>query len=130
MGRRHWSFVVTDKKYLYPLAAVLSLIGIASGVALKDPTYFSRMGNFIIGIGVWMSMRFTLREGINKHKDFSKNSPTIPSNGKLQQLNADFFNEISYSIGDARLQLHGFYITIYGAAVSSWGDLLIKAICY
>lgn len=124
--KRHWSFVVTDKKYLYPFIALLSVVGVLAGIKSDDPTYFSRVGNFIIGIGVWMSMRYTLREGINKHKDLSKSSPKLPGNGAFTQLNAKFFNEITFSIGDAKLQLHGFFIVIYGSAVSSFGDLISK----
>src|SRR3972149_9915879 len=99
---KHWSFVVTDKKYLYPIVALLSVIGVVIGSKFDDPTYFSRVGNFIIGIGVWMSMRYTLREGINKHKDLSKTSPTPLGSGHLSQLNAEFFNELAFSIGDAK----------------------------
>jgi len=124
--KRHWSFVVTDKKYLYTLVALLTVVGILAGIKLNDPTCFSRVGNFIIGIGVWMSMRYTLREGINKHKDLSKSSPTLPGNGPLSQLNLKFLNEIAFSIGDAKLQLHGFFIVIYGSAVSSFGDIILK----
>jgi len=123
---KHWSFVVTDKKYLYPIVALLSVIGVVIGSKFDDPTYFSRVGNFIIGIGVWMSIRFTLREGINKNKDYSKSFPALPSNGRLPQLNAKYFNEIAFSIGDAKLQLHGFFIIIYGSTVSSFGDLILK----
>ena len=126
--KRHWSFVVTDKKYLYPLVAFLSVVGVVAGIKFDNPTYFSRVGNFIIGIGVWMSMRYTLREGINKYKDLSKSSPTLPGSGPLYQLNEEFFNEITFSIGDAKLQLHGFFLVIYGSAISSFGDLILKCV--
>lgn len=86
------------------------------------------MGNFIIGIGVWMSMRFSLREGINKHKNLQDQSPTLPGNGPAKQLNATFFNNIGYSIGDAKLQLHGFYLVIYGSIIGSWGDILFDKV--
>ena len=124
--KRHWSFVVTDKKYLYPFVALLSVIGVVAGIESGDPTYFSRVGNFIIGIGVWMSMRYTLREGINKHKEALKSCPTLPGNGPAYQLNEKYFNEIAFSIGDAKLQIHGFFIVIYGSVVGSFGDLILK----
>ncbi len=99
------------------------MAGAAASVWYGEPTYFSRVGNFVIGVGVWMSMRYALREGINKHKDLVKSSPTIP---RTNALNSDFFNEIAFSIGDARLQLHGFFVVIYGSLVSSFGDLVIN----
>lgn len=126
--KRHWSFVVTDKKYLYPIVAILSVISLIIAVCNTDPSFFPRIGNFVIGIGVWMSLRYTLREGINKHKDLSKNTPTLPAQGKYSQLNIAFFNEIAYSIGDAQLQLHGFALVIYGSLVGSFGDYFVKAI--
>ena len=126
--KRHWSFVVTDKKYLYPVVVILSIAGLAAALHWEEPTYFSRIGGFIIGVGVWMSMRYTLREGINKHKDALKSSPTLPGPRPARQLNLAFFNEIAFSIGDARLQLHGFFIVIYGSSLSAFGDLLIKYI--
>jgi len=120
--KRHWSFVVTDKKYLYPFVALLTVAGVFSAILCREPTYLSRIGNFVIGIGVWMSMRYTLREGINKHKDLANSSPMIPG---TNHLNSDFFNEIAFSIGDAKLQIHGFFIVIYGSIISSFGDLAI-----
>lgn len=117
---------MTDPKYLYPFVGLISLSGIISAITFNDPLLFQRMGNLIIGVGVWMSMRFTLREGINKHKDISNQSPTLSGNGPLRQLNATFLNNISYSIGDAKLQLHGFYIVLYGSIIGSWGDVLFK----
>ena len=122
--KRHWSFVVTDKKYIYPLILLLSFAGIAAAIILKNPTYFSRTGNFIIAIGVWISMRYTLREGINKYKDLARSTPVFHG-GKL---NSDFFNDIAFSIGDAKLQIHGLCIVIYGSAVGSLGDLLLEAL--
>lgn len=124
--KRHWAFVVTDKKYLYPLVLLMTLMGIFAACYWKDPTYFSRVGNFIIGIGVWMSMRYTLREGINRYKNGLKSSPTLPGEGPGKAINPAYFNEIAYSIGDAHLQLHGFYIVIYGSTVGAFGDLIIS----
>lgn len=124
--KRHWSFVVTDKKYIYSFVVLLSVVGFGAGIKFNDPTYFSRVGNFIIGIGVWMGMRYTLREGINKHKYLSDSSPVLPSNGPYKQLNANYFNKVVFEIGDAELQLHGFFIVVYGSMVSSFGDLILK----
>lgn len=125
---RHWSFFVTEKKIIYPLVLFISVAGTGLAVIYSDPTFFSRMGNLIIVIGLWISMRFTLREGINKYKNCLDDSPTLPGNGPLRQINAEYFNKIGFLIGDANLQLHGLYITIYGAMVGSWGDLLLKTI--
>ena len=73
-----------------------------------------------------MSMRSALREGKNKHKDLSKSYPTLPESGRLSELNPSYFNKIAFSIGDAKLQLCGFIIVIYGSAVGSFGDLILK----
>ena len=121
--KRHWSFVVTDKKYLYPFVFLITLLGVIAALYFGEPTYFSRTGSFVIGIGVWMSMRYTLREGINKHKDMKKLSPHVPV---TNQLNIDFLNEITFSLGDAKLQLHGFFIVIYGSFIGSFGDLVLQ----
>lgn len=124
--KRHWSFVVTDKKYIYPFVILLTLAGFLAAIVYKNPEHFSRVGNLIVAVGVWISMRYTLREGINKYKNHAKSIPVLPDG----QVNSSFFNEIAFSIGDARLQLHGLYITIYGSIVGSFGDLLIeKLIC-
>lgn len=122
MGR-HWSFIVTDKRYLYPIAAGILVAGILAAFAFKDASFFSRAGNFIIGTGVWMGFRYTLREGINRHK--KSDSLVIPG---TNQLNADHFNSITFSIGDAHLQLHGFALVIIGSFVGSFGDLALKAV--
>lgn len=123
--KRHWSFVVCDAKYLYPAALFLLTAGVATALIFKDPVYLNRVGNFIIGIGVWMSMRYTLREGINRHKDLTRSSPTVPG---TNALNSEFFNQITFSIGDARLQLHGFGLVVLGSVVGSFGDLILKAV--
>jgi hypothetical protein len=91
--KKHWSFVVCDKMYLYPVASLIFVAGIAAAIMLKDPNQINRIGSFIIGIGVWMSMRFTLREGINRHKNALDSSPIIPGRGPAQQLNARYFNK-------------------------------------
>jgi len=67
-----------------------------------------------------MSMRYTLREGINRHKSGLTDHPTI--NG---QLNAAYFNEITFSIGDAQLQVHGFVLVLTGSLVGSYGDIFL-----
>ncbi|RAN69381.1 hypothetical protein B5P43_36360 [Bacillus sp. SRB_336] len=122
---RHWSFVVTDKRYLYVVAAVILVAGLVAAFLYQDASLFSRAGNFIIGTGVWMGMRYTLREGINRHKDASDESPVIAG---TWQLNAAYFNRITFSIGDAQLQLHGFALVIFGSLVGSFGDLILKAL--
>jgi len=126
--KRHWSFVVTDKKYLYPFAAAVLVTGLIVALIRKEPIQFNRVGNFLIGIGVWISMRYTLREGINKHKNAMKSRPVLPGSGKAVQLNADYFNEITFSIGDAQLQIHGFVLVIVGSIVGSYGDLILASI--
>ena len=123
--KRHWSFVVCDKKYLYPAVGLLLAIGLALAFSMKDPVQFNRVGNFIIGIGVWMTMRYTLREGINRHKDLADRSPAFPG---TNQINANFFNQIAFSIGDAQLQLHGFALVAVGSVVGSYGDVILQAL--
>ncbi|MCI5060801.1 MAG: hypothetical protein MRY79_06995 [Alphaproteobacteria bacterium] len=98
------------------------MAGIAAAIMLKDPNQINRIGNFIVGIGVWMSMRFTLREGINRHKNATDNSPVVP---ETRQLNSNYFNKVTFSIGDAYLQLHGFFLVIVGSLLGSYGDLII-----
>ncbi|MFZ2508569.1 MAG: hypothetical protein WAW79_08885 [Steroidobacteraceae bacterium] len=120
--KRHWSFVVCDKRYLYPVVGILMVIGLAAAFKLRDPTQFSRVGGFIIGIGVWISMRYTLREGINRVKDFAKTSPHVQG---TTQVNIDYFNQIAFSIGDAQLQVHGFVLVVLGSVVGSYGDLIL-----
>lgn len=119
--RRHWSFVVCDPKYLYPAAGALLLVGAVWAVAVGNLAHFNRVGNFIIGIGVWMSLRYTLREGIERYKDGRGSQATIPG---TNAVDSEFFNQIAYSIGDARLQLHGFALVVLGSIVGSFGDLM------
>jgi len=120
---RHWSFVVCDKKYVYPVAVMLLACGLWAAVGLKQPQHFNRAGNFIMAVGVWISMRHAFREGINRHKDHADTSPVIPG---TNQLNPAFFNQIAFSIGDAQLQLHGFALVIIGSMVGSLGDVALR----
>jgi hypothetical protein len=126
--KRHWSFVVTDKIYLYPIVAIISVFGIFYSIHSNDPTFFQRIGNFVIGIGVWMSLRYTLREGINSSQDMKKQMPSLPTGGKLNQINPALLNKFAFSIGDAHLQLHGFFLVIYGSIIGSFGDYIVKLI--
>lgn len=120
--KRHWSFIITDVRYIYPLALLLLVLGLLVAFACKDASHFNRFGNFIIGTGVWVSMRYTLREGINRHKNMANSFPTVPG---TNQLNATYFNSIAFAIGDAQLQLHGFFLVILGSIVGSFGDLFL-----
>lgn len=125
---RHWSFIVCDKRYLYPLVFLILLAGITAAISLRDPNQINRVGSLIIGAGVWMSMRFTLREGINRHKNALDSSPIIPGPGRAQQLNPRYFNNIGFSLGDAHLQIHGFFLVILGSILGSYGDLIIRGL--
>lgn len=124
---RHWSFVVTDRRYLHIGAALILLAGLTLAVTSGDATHFSRVGNFVIGTGVWMSMRYTLREGINRVKDSRAQSPVLPGPGPARALNSAHFNNIAFSIGDAILQVHGFALVLVGSAVGSYGDWALQA---
>jgi hypothetical protein len=124
--KRHWSFIVCDKKYLYPLVILLLILGIGTSIIFNDATHINRVGNFIVCVGVWMSLRFALREGINKHKNAQDASPTIPGSGRAQQLNPAYFNDITFSIGDAKLQIQGFGIVIFGSVLGSYGDIIFS----
>ena len=121
--KRHWSFVVCDKKYLYPVVGVLLAAGFVAAFVWKDPVYFNKVGNFIIGTGVWMSMRYTLREGLERYKDASDSSPTVPG---TNQFNAAFFNRATFALGDAHLQIHGFVLVLVGSVVGSYGDVILR----
>lgn len=123
--KRHWSFVVCDKRYLYPLAILLLTAGVAAAIISRNPVHVNRAGNFIVGVGVWMSMRYTLREGITRCKDLSRSSPTVPG---TTAANSEFFNQIAFSIGDARLQVHGFALVVAGSVVGSVGDLILRVV--
>jgi hypothetical protein len=122
--RRHWSFIVTDTKYLYPLAGIVLALGLFLSFRWHDALQFARAGNFIVSIGVWMTMRSTLRDGINKTKDLLPTyGPTVPG---TNQLNVAFFNSITFSIGDAWLQVYGFALVVIGSAVWAYGDAILK----
>lgn len=126
--KRHWSFIVTDPKYLYSIIILLLIVGFMLAIYCNDPSQFSRVGGFIIGIGVWMSFRYTLREGINKYKNASDSQPMCGDKKNGYTFNSTYFNNIAYSIGDAKLQLHGFIIVIIGSIISSYGDLILKVV--
>lgn len=125
---RHWSFVVCDPKYLFPLSLFILVVGLYLAIAKRDANYFQRFGNFIMAIGVWMSMRYVFREGINKFKDALDASPTLPGNlgDKAFLLNPDYFNNITFSIGDANLSIYGFVLVVIGSIIGSFGDLILK----
>lgn len=127
---RHWSFVVCDPKYLFPLSLFVLAVGIYLAIVKRDPIYFQRFGNFIIAIGVWMSMRYVFREGINTYKNALDASPILPGNpgDKAFLLNPDYFNKIAFSIGDARLSIYGFVLVVIGSIIGSFGDLILKHI--
>jgi len=121
--KRHWSFVVCDKRYLYPIAALLLTLGLVAAFVWKDPVQLNRTGNLIIGVGVWMSMRYSLREGIARYKKASADAPLLPG---TNQANIDFFNRIAFTIGDAQLQIHGFALVVIGSFVGSYGDPILR----
>lgn len=124
--KKHWSFVVTDKRYLYILAASILCGGVFASFWFRDPSFLSRSGNFIIGTGVWLGLRHTLRDGINRRKDGAASSAVLPG---TNQLNPSYFNQIAFSIGDAHLQLHGFVLVLVGSTVGSFGDLILRSVC-
>lgn len=128
MMERHWSFIVTDPFYLVPLAIAFLLLGLYIALSKRDATYFPRFGNFIVAIGVWMSMRFVFREGIIKFKNALDASPTLPGSfgDKAFGLNPNYFNNISFSIGDAWLSIYGFILVIIGSIIGSFGDIILK----
>jgi hypothetical protein len=115
-----------DPRYLYPIAGVvIAALGALPALVSKDPVYLNRVGNLVIGIGVWMSMRYTLREGISKYKDTMDSSPVAPG---TSELNLEFFNRVAFAIGDAKLQLHGFGLVAVGSIVGSYGDLILRCL--
>jgi hypothetical protein len=119
--RRPWAFVVTDWRYLYLLAALVLAGGLYAAYHTRDAMHFARAGNFVVCIGVWMTMRYTLREGINKHKDASLSQPTIQG-----YFNWRYFNEVTLSIGEAWLQIYGFALVVVGSAAWAYGDWILK----
>ena len=52
----HWSFILCDRKYLYPVVILLLALGLSAAVTFKEASHFNRAGNFIMAVGVWMSM--------------------------------------------------------------------------
>jgi len=125
---RHWSFFVTDPYYLIPLSFIILGVGLWRSISNKDASYFPRFGNFIVALGVWMSMRYVFREGINTYKNALDASPTLPGNpgDKAFMLNTAYFNNISFSIGDAWLSVYGFALVVLGSTIGSFGDLILK----
>ncbi len=121
--KRHWSFIVCDPLYLYPITSILLLVGFLFANIMNDPEQLLRIGNFIIGVGVWMSMRSTLRNGLKKETNYNDNFPVIPNKG---YLNSTWFNERTFEYGDAKLQIHGFVITIIGSIFASYGDYIFS----
>lgn len=118
--KRPWPLVVTDKRYLYPLALLILIAGVVAAFRWDDASFVSRTGNLIIGVGVWMSMRFTLRDGIVR----DKNVPRAPhSEGRLKPIDTNHINKAILSIGDAELQVHGFMLVVVGSLVGSFGDI-------
>jgi hypothetical protein len=120
--QRHWSFIVTDKKYLVPVAVVVLLAGLVLSYVRHDAMHFARAGNFVVCIGAWMSMRGTLREGLKRVHDARDSSPVYPDG----RLNANWFNARIFAQGDAVLSLWGFAIVFVGSVVWAYGDLLLK----
>lgn len=57
-----------------------------------------------------------------------KQMPSLPTGGKLNQINPALLNKFAFSIGDAHLQLHGFFLVIYGSIIGSFGDYIVKLI--
>lgn len=112
--KKHWSFIVCSPRILLPIVIFLTLIGVLMAYNFNDFGFFNRFGNFIVGIGVWMSLRYTLREGIRSEKNLMDSVPFIEIHEKVSVPNSNFFNEIAFSIVDAKLQIYGFVIVVYG----------------
>lgn len=121
---RHWSFVVTDKKYMVLLAVLVLLAGLFLSYHLRDATQIARAGNFVVCIGVWMSMRYTLRQGTNRTYDVRDEQPVHPDG----QLNANWFNARTFAVGDAILQVWGFALVFAGSVVWAYGDWFLKLV--
>ena len=126
--KRPFAFIVTDPRYLYPVAVLIVCFGVAMALWTRDSTHVSRAGNFIIGTGVWMGLSYTFREGLNRKRDALDASPTLPGTGSAVSLNPAYFTNIAYRLRDAQLQVHGFALVITGSLVGSYGDLAIKCL--
>lgn len=126
--KRHWSFIVCDKRILLSLTLIFLLSGLIYAFYFDDPSIFNRFGNFIIAIGVWMSMRYVFRDGLNRNEDARDSSPIYPDpkRTKLVQLNTTYFNNITFSIGDAKLSVLGFILVVIGSIIGSFGDTIIN----
>ena len=120
--KRHWSFIFCGKNFGIFLITAIITIGIFLSLYFKEAFILNRFGNFIMAIGVWLSMRDTFREGLNKHKDLNDEKPVFP-NGFV---NGTFFNNLNFRLGDARLRVWGLVIVFIGSIVGSLGDLIIK----
>lgn len=123
--RRPWPFIATDPRYIYPLALFILVAGCVAAYYFNDPSFVSRSGNFIIGAGVWMSLRYTLREGVNR----VKSRPLVPrSSGPMKEIDSHLINQSILAIGDADLQVRGFVLVMLGSLVGSFGDLAFSAL--
>lgn len=120
--KRHWSFIFCGKKFGGFLIAFLLIVGIFLSFYFKEATILNRFGNFIMAIGVWISMRDTFREGLNKYKDLNDEKPVFP-NGLV---NGIYFNNLTFRLGDARLRVWGLIFVFTGSIIGSFGDLIIK----
>ena len=119
---RHWSFVACDPKYLFPLSLLILAVALYFAISRRDATLLPRFGNFVVAIGVWMSMRYVFREGIGRSRNALAGSPVLPDG----QLNVDFLNNITLSIGDAKLSIYGLLLVVIGSIIGSFGDLILK----
>jgi hypothetical protein len=72
-----------------------------------------------------MSMRHTLREGLNPVKNHADNFPLLPG---TTQINMAYINKAILVIWDAQLQVHGFVLVFIGSLVGSFGDLALKIV--
>ncbi len=119
--KKHWSFIATDIRILLPIVSIIILLGICDAFFHSEPSRLNRVGNFIIGIGVWMSMRGTLREGISRYHNLQDESPVLRG---TKQVNLNYFSISNFRRGDAVLQVWGFGIVVVGSILGSYGDFL------
>jgi hypothetical protein len=125
---RHWSFEVTDTFRLYLVCGVLIASSVLLSVARADPSHVQRIGNFILLLAVWATMRSTLREGLAKHRSLSDDQPTLPREPGARgvELNVNFLNKLAFRRGDAVLQVHGLVFALIGSVLASYGDLMLR----